>query len=323
MTITIYHGPWQRHYPGLQEYHLFISDPPFNTSEVERNALMVRPEWDVSWDPYPYVMAASRGLVPGGWFITKTSDRLFGSLRDMISQDHSNTLNYVEWMKKIGILGNDACEEVAKNLQRKSAHMSDFEYKATVVWTKNSGPYLRDTTYLSRHELFTVAKRLDEAGNSVESPEWNFVSVKAMSNHFSCGPCGAGERLYWHLTDRYEEDSELRGTIVPCYDKKTCDLCAQGDKRRSHPCQTPLYVWDWFLERHARKSLRLFDAFAGVGSLAKACQLRGIEYTGCEISWEYAQVGQRWVDGVWGVPEPEPEIEQLGFFGKEDDSNAI
>jgi len=317
--MTIHHMPWQEYDLADRSFHIFMSDPPFNLSEVERNALLIRPGWDVSWDPYPYINAAARGLVPGGWFVNKTSDRLFGSIRDMLSEDHSNTLSNLSWLFRMGIISSECLGDGVRNLHKDFVQHPRFEYKATVVWTKNSGPYIgRDTTYLSRHELFNVAKRLDEAGNSVQAPAWQFLSVKAMSNHFSCGPCGAGERLYWHLMNEYEENNQVRWEIVPCHDSKKCSLCADEVERRSHPCQTPLYVWNWFLERHARKSLRLFDAFAGVGSLAKACQLRGIEYVGCEINWEYATVGQRWLEGWWGVPEPEPEIKQLSMFGETD-----
>lgn len=318
--IKIYNDDYRTHIAKEQRasYHLVVADPPFNISEVERNTLEDRPSWDTMWSPLPYVRGTAKLLAPGGWSITKTSDRLLGPLRDVLSGDHSTTRTYLDWLWGLHVLSDDAYNDAVINLSRQFAHLPYFEYKATVTWLKKSGPYLRDNTYLSRAEWFTIAKRLDESGMSVKAPAWQFLSVSAMRNWFICPPCGAGERLYWHLVDPYEEDGQTKGTIVPCKDPKSCDLCAKEIDRVSHPCQTPTFVWRWFLERHAKKSLRLFDPFAGVGSLAKACQELGIEYTGCETNWVYATIAQMWTEGVWGVPEPEAEIEQLSMFG--DDS---
>lgn len=320
MSIEIYHEPWEVRDPKLQpqSFHLVIEDPPFALAGIDRNILKIRPGWDVAWSPLKAIRSDARLLVPGGWSIRKTSDRLLGVIRDITSGDHANTLTYLEWMWRMGILSSEAYEESIQVTGREFAHLPQFEYKATVTWVKPSGSYLRDTTYLSRTEWFTISKRLDAAGKSVPAPAWQFISVNAMANHFLCPVCSDSERLYWHLVDSYEVDNEVRGTIVPCQDKKACDLCAQGKRRRSHPTQTPRYVWDWFLERHAKKSLRLRDRFTGIGSLARACQLRGIHYIGTEISWEYARVAQMNIGGeFWDPPEPEPEIVQESFFGEE------
>ena len=339
MTIQVYHEPCEvRAVKELpRTYHIIATDVPFNTSEVSRSSLVFNEKWDTGWSPLSYFGIAKKLLVPGGWNIAKTGDRTFGIIRDIFSQDHSTTRGYLDWLFKINVLGTDGYEEAMCNLPRVCANMPDFEMKATLTWFKKSGVHsTRKTTYRSLCEWFLVFKRLDEFGKSVTPPAWNFKSQSGMVNHIECVPCGPSEKLYWHLRDPEEVDGELRGSIVPCHDKNGCDICAQAKKlghepgknlnqtpielqRRSHPTQTPLYIWRWLFERHCRQGMKLFDPYCGLFGSGIVAKEFGMDAVGTDSCWEYARVAQMRIAGEWPIPQPESGVEQLSYL---DDTDA-
>ena len=58
-------------------------------------------------------------------------------------------------------------------------------------------------------------------------------------------------------------------------------------KKKIHPHQKPVALYRWLLETYCPKAKRIFDPFAGSGSLGVACQQLGRDYFGCEISKEF------------------------------------
>lgn len=54
-----------------------------------------------------------------------------------------------------------------------------------------------------------------------------------------------------------------------------------------HPTQKPIVLYEWLLQKYAKKGDKIFDAFAGSGSLRIACDNLGFEFEGCEINYDY------------------------------------
>jgi len=56
---------------------------------------------------------------------------------------------------------------------------------------------------------------------------------------------------------------------------------------RWHPCQKPVELYKWILDRYAKEGDKILDTHLGSGSIAIACHDYGFELTACEIDKEY------------------------------------
>lgn len=65
----------------------------------------------------------------------------------------------------------------------------------------------------------------------------------------------------------------------------------QGNKalneQRIHPTQKPVKLYEWLLNKYARRGMRLLDTHLGSGSIAIAAHYAGVELVGCEIDGDY------------------------------------
>ena len=70
---------------------------------------------------------------------------------------------------------------------------------------------------------------------------------------------------------------------------KVFDCAPQGKKNdpRIHPCQKPIALYIWLLERYAKQGDRILDTHLGSGSSAIAAQLLGFDFVGIEIDDAY------------------------------------
>lgn len=70
---------------------------------------------------------------------------------------------------------------------------------------------------------------------------------------------------------------------------KVFDCAPQGKKNdhRIHPCQKPIALYKWILERYAKEGDKILDTHLGSGSSAIAAYDLGFEFTGIEIDEEY------------------------------------
>lgn len=70
---------------------------------------------------------------------------------------------------------------------------------------------------------------------------------------------------------------------------KVFDCAPQGKKNdpRIHPCQKPIALYKWILERYAKQGDRILDTHLGSGSSAIAAQLLGFDFVGIEIDDAY------------------------------------
>ncbi len=76
--------------------------------------------------------------------------------------------------------------------------------------------------------------------------------------------------------------------------------------KKIHPHQKPVALYRWLLTMYGRRARRIFDPFAGSGSLAVACSQLGKEYVGCELDKTfYKNTYMRLFDNPPLTPEPE------------------
>lgn len=59
------------------------------------------------------------------------------------------------------------------------------------------------------------------------------------------------------------------------------------DKRRIHPTQKPVALYEWLLSKYAKPGDKILDTHVGSASSLIACYNRGFEYTGFEIDKTY------------------------------------
>lgn len=70
---------------------------------------------------------------------------------------------------------------------------------------------------------------------------------------------------------------------------KVFDCAPQGKKSdpRIHPCQKPIALYKWILERYAKQGDKILDTHLGSGSSAIAAYGLGFEFVGIEIDEMY------------------------------------
>jgi len=56
---------------------------------------------------------------------------------------------------------------------------------------------------------------------------------------------------------------------------------------RWHPCQKPIALYKWLLDKYAKQGDKILDTHLGSGSIAIACHDYGFDLTACELDKEY------------------------------------
>ena len=54
-----------------------------------------------------------------------------------------------------------------------------------------------------------------------------------------------------------------------------------------HPCQKPVKLYKWLLDKYAKEGDRILDTHLGSGSSAIAAHYGGFDFVGCELSEHY------------------------------------
>ena len=60
-----------------------------------------------------------------------------------------------------------------------------------------------------------------------------------------------------------------------------------GDKKRIHPTQKPVKLYDWLLSNYANEGDRILDTHLGSGSSAIAAHYAGFDFVGMELDKDY------------------------------------
>ena len=77
-------------------------------------------------------------------------------------------------------------------------------------------------------------------------------------------------------------------------------------EKRVHPCQKPVALYEWILQKFAKDGYKILDTHVGSGSSLIACHKTGFEYTGYEIDPEYYRIAKERI---------EQETAQYTFLG--------
>lgn len=65
-------------------------------------------------------------------------------------------------------------------------------------------------------------------------------------------------------------------------------------EERYHPCQKPIALYEWILDRYTKPGMKILDTHVGSASSLIACHRAGLEYWGFEIDpTYYAQAKER------------------------------
>lgn len=178
--MKLYNERFENVLPGLEpKYHGVATDPPYNISEPDiigseskmvnltgRRAIQKHMgNWDEGFVPDTFVEMSERILLPGGWLVIFTSDKLLGEYHRLITE-HENLF-----------------------------------YKATITWIKpNPVPQLRHQNFLSACEYISLAIKGD-GGEKIPPVSFNWFGQANMKNFFVEPICSGSERLYWHYVD--------------------------------------------------------------------------------------------------------------------------
>ena len=71
------------------------------------------------------------------------------------------------------------------------------------------------------------------------------------------------------------------------YDNGSYQFPLQGGKKRFHPTQKSLPLFETLIEKHSNENDIVMDTFLGGGTTAFACKNKKRQFKGCEVSKEY------------------------------------
>ena len=76
-------------------------------------------------------------------------------------------------------------------------------------------------------------------------------------------------------------------TFKSQYDNGSYQFPLQGGKKRFHPTQKSLPLFETLIEKHSNENDIVMDTFLGGGTTAIACKNKKRQFKGCEVSKEY------------------------------------
>ena len=71
------------------------------------------------------------------------------------------------------------------------------------------------------------------------------------------------------------------------YDNEIYQFPIQGGKKRFHPTQKSLPLFEALIKKHSNEGDVVLDTFLGSGTTAIACKKNNRKFKGCEASKEY------------------------------------
>lgn len=71
------------------------------------------------------------------------------------------------------------------------------------------------------------------------------------------------------------------------YDNGVYRFPLQGGKRRCHPTQKSLLLFECLIEKHSKEGDLVVDTFLGSGTTVLACKRTNRRFSGCEVSGDY------------------------------------
>ena len=155
---------------------------------------------------------------------------------------------------------------------------------------------------------FGIGNFVQTAGNKRgDRVNWNdltpkkeyFLELKRVSknqiiwgaNYYNCFPKTGGS-IIWVKNQPMPNFS--KAVIASCSFHKKIEIYTQTwtnfvqvGRTGIHPCEMPVALYTWILERYANKGDRILDTHLGSGSIAIACHNLGYDLTGYELDSDY------------------------------------
>lgn len=112
-------------------------------------------------------------------------------------------------------------------------------------------------------------------------------------NYFGMPP--SKHFIFWHKLDA--APSFASGEMAWTSFDRPADYWASAiEKSKIHPCQKPIKLYRWLLEKYATKEMIIFDTHLGSGSSAIAAHYFGCDFVGCEIDPDYYRDARQRLD---------------------------
>jgi len=132
-----------------------------------------------------------------------------------------------------------------------------------------------NTDYFS--ELFRVSKnQIIWGGNYFDLPPTQgfFIWDKKQPHDFSLAMC----EYAWSSIQK---------------PAKMWSLSVLKERRKIHPTQKPVELYEWLLINNAKEGDKILDTHLGSGSIAIACHNLGFELTACELDKDYYEAAMK------------------------------
>jgi site-specific DNA-methyltransferase (adenine-specific) len=106
-----------------------------------------------------------------------------------------------------------------------------------------------------------------------------------------------GGRIVWYKHQRHPNMSKCEIAFCSLHSKvEYIDLIWQNVNRKEaiiHPCQKPIKLYTWLLDKYAKQGWKILDTHLGSGSSAIAAHDMGYEFHGYELDEEYFEAASK------------------------------
>ena len=106
-----------------------------------------------------------------------------------------------------------------------------------------------------------------------------------------------GGRIVWYKHQRHPNMSKCEIAFCSLHSKvEYIDLIWQNVNRKEaiiHPCQKPIKLYTWLLDKYAKQGWKILDTHLGSGSSAIAAHDMGYEFHGYELDKEYFEAASK------------------------------
>ena len=181
-----------------------------------------------------------------------------------------------------------------KDCMEAMASMEDNEFDLAIV----DPPYGIGNFVMQSHE--TNQKPVQ--WNDNPPPKKYFDELQRVSKHRIIWGANyyknlIGGRIVWYKHQRHPNMSKCEIAFCSLHSKvEYIDLIWQNVNRKEaiiHPCQKPIKLYTWLLDKYAQKGWKILDTHLGSGSSAIAAHDLGYEFHGYELDEEYFEAASK------------------------------
>ena len=109
-----------------------------------------------------------------------------------------------------------------------------------------------------------------------------------------------GGRIVWYKHQKHPNMSKCEIAYCSIHQKvEYVDIIWQNVNRKEriiHPCQKPISLYTWLLDKYASQGWKILDTHLGSGSSAIAAHNMGYEFHGYELDSEYYEAAKKRIE---------------------------